>query len=225
MLEKIWQNETCVVWWGNLRQPSTVVWRLRQLLSLDELQRADRFVFEKDRQAYTVARGLLRQKLAEATGREPNNLTFEYNNFGKPFLVGVPNLSFNLSHSGDGMVLAISDGRTVGIDLEDTSRPVEIHQIAPHFFAPQEVEMLNTLPDQVQGFFTCWTRKEAYVKARGKGLSIPLDQFVVTLDDQPKLLWVQDMPEESSRWQFVDVPVPAGYKASLIMEVSRVCEP
>ena len=151
-------------------------------LSPDEQARAARFVYEKHRNAYVAARVGLRKRLATVTGDDPAALHFDYGPQGKPHLPDGP--MFNLSHSGGLACLAIHPTQEVGADIE-AFRPVE-DGIAERFFSAAENRTLAALPlsEREAGFFRCWTRKEAVIKALGGGLSIPLDAFDVTLDAQ-----------------------------------------
>lgn len=165
---------------------------LARLLTTDELARAARFHFAEDQRRFTAARGQMRSILARFLPTSPEHLRFHYNPDGKPSLENAGWLQFNLSHSADLALLAVTAGQEVGVDLERTDRSIDFHNVARRFFAPAEVETLFALPEDQQpaAFFACWTRKEAYMKARGLGLRIPLRQFVVSLapDVPPRLL-------------------------------------
>ncbi len=162
---------------------------LRRLLSEDERARAARFVRPLDRDRYITGRARLRQILAAATGRDPRALRFSYGAHGKPALKGGP--AFNLSHSGPLAALAIGPAATpaigIGIDIERI-RPIEA-AVARRHFSPAEHAALGQMPaaDWLTGFYRCWTRKEALVKAQGTGLSMPLDSFDVSLTDNARL--------------------------------------
>jgi 4'-phosphopantetheinyl transferase len=150
------------------------------LLSHDEIARAARFRFETHRNAFIACRSILREILAGYLRSDPRSIEFTYNQYGKPLL---PNLFFNLSHSADTAVLAVSRSREVGIDIERIDPNFAAGQIPEHFFSAGEVAALRALPpnEQTDAFFRCWTQKEAYVKAVGLGLSISLASFEVTL--------------------------------------------
>lgn len=154
--------------------------RLKANLSGDEVARADRFAFERDRNRFIVGRGRMREILARELGRAPAELVFAYSTHDKPSLVQSP-LRFNLSHSQALAALAASREREVGIDIEAV-RPIE-DNIAEQYFSPREVAALRALPkaEQLAAFYRCWTRKEAIVKAIGEGLSHPLNSFDVSL--------------------------------------------
>lgn len=156
--------------------------RLGSLLSTDESERAMRFAFEHLRNRFTVARGRLRELLATYSGVSPDQIVFTYNSFGKPSLGG-SELRFNLSHTGEIAVYAFAWSRDVGVDVEQIKPRVALERIPERFFSADEVGALRSLPVEMQtlGFFQCWTRKEAYVKARGAGLTIPLNSFDVSL--------------------------------------------
>jgi len=150
-------------------------------LSADEIARKDRFVFERDQTAFLVGRGRLREILSGEMDIPPADIRFDYGANGKPFVADGP--TFNLSHSDGIACLAVHTDMVLGVDIEG-HRDVE-RDVARRFFSPTEYAALMALPDEDRqaGFFRCWTRKEAIVKALGGGLSIPLDAFDVTLSN------------------------------------------
>jgi len=199
--------------------------RLKHCLSPDELRRAERFHFQKDRHRFIVARGVLRKILSLYLKREPNELRFRLNVHGKPFLdreFDASALRFNLSHSHGMALYAVTRSREVGIDVEGIRADFKGKEIAERFFSPREVAMLRALPPdtQEQGFFACWTRKEAYAKARGEGVSFPLDQFDVSVapEEPATLLHTKGDPQEVSRWSLQKLDPGPGYVAALAVE-------
>jgi 4'-phosphopantetheinyl transferase len=209
------------VWRASLDQPPPVVDRLAGLLASDEAQRAARFRFARDRDRYIVGRGLLRTLLSRYVGRLPDELRFTYGAFEKPALAG-GGPHFNLSHSGPLALLAVSGGAEVGIDVEIDDADFAKERIAERFFSKAEVLELRSLPEEVQphAFLACWTRKEAFIKARGDGLSLPLDSFDVSLaPEHPAALrrtgW---SAAEPAQWWLHDLSdATRGYIAAVAM--------
>lgn len=213
------------VWRVALRQDATVVSALRETLTPDERARADKFHFERDREHYVVARGALRDILGHYLAAPPASIRFSYSRHGKPALAGgaVPaHLRFNLSHSGELALVAVTRGREVGLDIELIRADLAGLDIAERFFSPREVRALLALPTELRttAFFNCWTRKEAYIKALGEGLSHPLRSFAVSLapSETAKLLSTDGDPQEAARWSLVDLSPGEGYAAALAVE-------
>jgi 4'-phosphopantetheinyl transferase len=152
------------------------------ILSADERDRAARFRAERDRERFVIRRGTLRELLALYLDEAPERIRFCVNRFGKLSLPG-SRLRFNLSHSHGMALYAITEGREVGCDIERSDPRFAAEHIPERLFSAREASALRALPAvlQTEAFFRCWTRKEAYVKARGHGLSIPLDSFDVSL--------------------------------------------
>ncbi|HUS12205.1 MAG TPA: 4'-phosphopantetheinyl transferase superfamily protein [Pyrinomonadaceae bacterium] len=209
------------VWLADLNQPAE---KLKPLLAADEIARAERFHFEKDRKHYIVARALLRKLLAVYLRTTAAEVRFDYTEKGKPSLEGVQNnlLNFNLAHSHGKALYAFSRGRKLGIDLEFIREDFGGQEIAERFFSQSEIAALGNVPSGLskQAFFNCWTRKEAYIKARGEGLSMPLDVFDVSLapGEAAALLRNHKEPAEVARWSMQSVCVPLGYVAALVVE-------
>jgi 4'-phosphopantetheinyl transferase len=193
-------------------------------LSPDELTRANRFHFIKDRNHFVVARGLLRNLLAAYLGVNCAEFRFSYGAQGKPFLLldSQAQINFNVSHSHGRAAFAFSRGRELGVDLEYVKDDFDDEVIAKRFFSRAEVLALRTVPTDLrkQAFFYCWTRKEAYIKARGEGLSMPLDQFDVTLKPDEPVALLNNYREERevSRWSMQSIPAPEGYVGALVVE-------
>jgi 4'-phosphopantetheinyl transferase len=176
------------------------------LLSPDETARAARFYFAHDRQWYTVGRAILRLILSQCIDVPPAMLCFAYNQYGKPALSAEQNgvgLEFNLSHSAGHAVCAVTYQRAVGIDVEQM-RELDYLQMAATVFSPYEQAVLRNLPTTQHplAFYNGWTRKEAYIKAHGRGLSMPLIDFDVTIapHDPVRLLATRPDPTEVKRW-------------------------
>ena len=194
-------------------------------LAADEKARADRFHFAKDRHHFIVARGTLRAILGRYLNRVPECVPIAYGARGKPTLAGEVDrdaICFNLSHSHGIALYAVARGREIGIDIERIRSDVAVAEIAERFFSRQEVAMLQGLSSDVQreAFFRCWTRKEAYIKARGEGLSLPLDQFDVSLapGEPAALLGTRPEASEASHWSLKNLDPFPGYAAALAVE-------
>ena len=205
------------VWRLELEQP---VARYVELLDAEELSRANRFHFEKDRKHFTVARGSLRVLLGRYLDRDPKQVQFTYGPYGKPALPGFGPLRFNMSHSHGIALYALTEGRDIGVDVEYVRADFTSDDIARRFFSPFEVESLCGLPaeDRVASFFRCWTRKEAYIKATGRGLSQPLDGFDVTLGPGETAALVRTDDGSHERWSMANIDVGPGYAGALVVE-------
>jgi 4'-phosphopantetheinyl transferase len=193
-----------------------------QTLSEQEIARAGRFHFERDRQHYIQGRGKLRALLSRYLGIEAGEVCLETNQHGKPQLGREQtgsHLQFNLAHSADGIVFGFCRGLAVGVDIEHIHEIADMDAVAGRFFSQQEQAEYRQLPSsqRLTGFFTCWTCKEAFIKNIGDGLYHPLDQFDVSLQpDQPaRLLRVASDLQEASCWSLVSFPVWDGYLAAL----------
>jgi 4'-phosphopantetheinyl transferase len=213
------------VWRTALELSARHVQRLRQVLAADETARAERFYFEKDRRHFIVARGVIRMILGRYLGLDPARIEFSYSSYGKPALATAPGkdwLRFNVSHSHELALFAVTRGREVGIDVERMRADVAGETIAERYFSPREVAVLRALPAHLrcEAFFACWTRKEAYIKARGEGLSFPLDRFDVSLapGEPAALLRTLGDPHEASRWSLRALAPGVGYAAALAVE-------
>ncbi len=185
-------------------------------LSDDERNRSARFRFERDRGRFVVAHGVLRELLGASLGTDPGQIRFARNEFGKPELhpdFG-ERLKFNLSHSGDRALIAIALDADVGVDLEriEGRGDSDYADIARSFFSAPEVDALSRVPSQLydKAFFRCWTMKEAYVKACGEGLTIPLTSFCVPITTDPAPAAVR-----CGRWSLLTLQPAPGYIGAL----------
>jgi 4'-phosphopantetheinyl transferase len=208
------------VWSARLDSAGPLLERLAATLSVDETARANRFFFARDRNAFIVARGILRQLLASYLHRAPTDLQFAYQPRGKPFLappsLDTP-LEFNIAHSHGLALMAFSLGPALGVDVEFVRSDFASEEIAERYFAPQEVAELLSLPpaQRPEGFFYGWTRKEAYVKALGDGLQIPLASFRVSLTpSQPAVLECAD----SGSWSLHSLSPAVDFAGALVAE-------
>jgi len=210
--------DTVHVWRFSLAAPGTTHERL---LDAAGRERAARFHRESDRARFIAAHAYLRQTLARYLDADPATLVFARGAHGKPYLPDHP-LQFNLAHSGDRALLAVARTRAVGVDVEAIRAEVAQEAVAERYLAPAEVRALRGLPsgEQAGAFFACWTRKEAYVKARGAGLALPLSSFDVSPQpgESPRLLAVRGDDAEAAHWSLAALSVGAGYAAALAVE-------
>jgi len=218
-------REEVHVWRTSLARDDSEVERLWAALTPDERERARRFHFERDRRRFVVARGVLREILGRCLGLAPALIRFAYNEYGKPSLMEeAGGLRFNASHSAEAALYACTLGREVGIDIELLRDDFASFEIAERFFSKTEVRSLGSLPAHLrtQGFFNCWTRKEAYIKALGEGLSHPLHSFSVSLapGEPARLISTDTALLEADRWSLVDLKPFEGYAAALAIRGS-----
>lgn len=193
-----------------------------KLLSNDEKNRAHKFRFSKDRQNFITARGILRSLIGKYLKINPAEITFRYNEFGKPGISNNNHLHFNISHSQNLALFAFTNNFNVGVDVEYVNPNIEAKDIAKNFFSANEIIKLLALPEKQQalGFFNCWTRKESFIKAVGEGLSFPLNKFEVSLEpDKPAQLLATDWdPKAISNWSIYSMSPGANFVGSLAIE-------
>lgn len=191
--------------------------RYLPLLSAEERERMARLVFERDRHRFLLTRALVRTTLSRYAPVAPADWQFIANVHGRPEILdrpaGVPDLRFNLSHTDGLIACAVTIGREVGVDVEHVGRRLT-QDVAARFFAPAEVARLQSLPQDQQKlvFFDYWTMKEAYIKARGFGLALPLGDFAFHFSPEtaPSITFEPAMPDDPATWQFLqDWPTPA----------------
>jgi 4'-phosphopantetheinyl transferase len=224
-LDKTLHNDEVHVWLAAYKTFRAQLSELQNLLSVDEAKKAARFYFEKDRERFIVTHGLLRKLLASYINTPPVQLDFQYNAYGKPALASSFQkelLHFNLSHTQNLVVYAFTCTRNIGIDIEYMRADIEYEQIAGRYFSPFEHAELQRLPSsqRQQAFFHCWTRKEAYIKARGLGLSLALDSFDVTVRSEApvKLVANRENAQETTRWRFAALPMNSNYAGTVVVE-------
>jgi len=212
-------------WLIDVEADDSVIAELGAVLSTEEHSRCMKFRFQADRRRYLVSHGALRQVLSLYLGIAPQQLKFTHGRYGKPCLEGAPapgDLRFNLSHSGDKALVGVTRGREIGVDIEFIQSQFDWERLAERFFAPQEVEMLRGLVHESRNraFFSCWTRKEAYLKAKGLGLQLPLQDFSVSLapGEPATLLSHKTEPGEVDRWSLAEVSAGPNYVAVIAVE-------
>ena len=204
------------VWRARLDLPSALLQRMASTLSSDETGRAERFLIAGARERFLAARGILRELLGMYLVLDPARVEFCYGPEGKPLLSKIHDsgISFNVSHSGGMALFAVCDGAELGVDIEEVKSGFKGGQIASHFFSEKEIAELAKLPSELaeEAFFECWTAKEAYVKARGRGLSIPLRSFTVGCGYREQLL----LDEAGNQWSCYALKPAPGFAGALV---------
>jgi 4'-phosphopantetheinyl transferase len=209
------------VWSASLDVEATRLGALARQLSRDEVDRARRLRSSRDRARFVVARGILRELVGRYLGVEPRRVRFHYGARGKPRL-DEDALAINVSHAGDRACFAFARGREIGVDFEQVRHDFPCERVAAAFFSVAEVAALRAFPprERCDAFFRCWTRKEAYLKARGDGLAVDLDSFDVSLDECAELL---REPDEPGRFALYSLNAPRGHAMALAVEGARPC--
>ena len=211
------------VWAVRLDDASVDLGRGFDLLSPDERERAARFKFERHRRRYLVAHIALHEILSRYLPIEPARLSFDLGSNGKPKLaqtLAPSDIEFNLSHSNEMALLAVTRKREVGVDIEHAREKFVFQEVAERFFTAKEFAAMRGLPStfQRQAFFKCWTSKEAFLKAKGTGLSGALDEVEITLGSDNLLRIGANVPN----WWLFELDPIAGYEAALVVANARV---
>lgn len=194
------------------------------VLSEGERARAARFRFERHRDAFVAAHWALRTVLACYLDTNAAALRFESGDHGKPFLAQPSSdLRFNLSHSHEVAIVAVTSGREVGCDVEWISERVPVDALAARFFSPPEQAEIEALDPAARrlAFFSCWSRKEAFIKARGEGLSLPLNGFDVNVTGEARLVATRPDPDEAQRWWMAALPCSPEYAGAVCASRSK----
>ena len=214
------------LWWENIDSRSQRISEFWKTLSEAEQNRAERFRFDRHRERFIVQRARLREILSGYGDVPPGAIRFREGSGGKPEIeADNPMIRFNLSHSGGYALYAVAYGREVGVDVEVVRPKPKAAGLVERFFSQNERRAFRKLHPHEEdvAFYALWTRKEAYVKALGKGLRFPLDRFDVSLEpgDQDALLHVEGAPEELKRWSLRDIDLGQGFKAALAVELTN----
>ena len=217
------------VWTARMPKDDTASAKLAAVISPDERERAERFLVSEPRREFIFARAALRHLLGACLQIAPASLVFGQQSQGKPFLLQ-PNaghdVAFNLSHSGGMLAIALGRGREIGVDIEFIHGLADFRELAPHFFSPRELAELHALPKTQQraAFFNGWTRKEAWLKATGEGLtdSLPRIQVTLTPGMKPDLLGVPGSCEAARWWSMAEIPLPPDFAGAVVFSGSKI---
>jgi 4'-phosphopantetheinyl transferase len=219
------QSHQVDIWRADLTLSDNTLELLVATLSDDENQRAARFHFQEDRNRFIAAHGCLRDILARYLHCEPGKMIFSVGPYGKPGLSEIPfgsGLEFNLTHSGNYALVAVTWERKLGVDLECIRPGLSHDELAKRYFSLDEVSELMALSSEQRevAFFNCWTRKEAYIKAVGLGLSLPLDSFDVSLNPNEPAVLRATRPDaqEVTRWSLLSLEVDSGFASAVAVE-------
>ena len=190
-------------------------------LSTDEVEKAEGFKFDKDKHRYIASHAFVRNVLSRYTNVDPGAIEFVVNEYGKPSIKG-GGVEFNMSHSVDYVLMAVTRAGRIGIDIEHIRLGIASHVIVRQYFSPAEVEELQSFSsedDRVNAFFIGWSRKEAYIKAHGLGLALPLESFDVSFTENPPLLRAtRPDAEEAKKWTLRTIEIDPAYKAAVCVE-------
>ena len=201
--------------------PASAQWA-ESTLSADESERADRFHFEKDRHRYILAHACLRDILSRYLHCKTGQIKFSTNGYGKPMLPSDTKMEFNLSHSGKFVLIAVTCGHKVGVDVEHIRMDMDHEKIARRFFSQAEYNELSVIPHEKKAiaFFNCWTRKEAYIKAHGLGMSLPLNSFDVSFASNEPAVLRATRPDssEASKWTLLSLNVHPEHAGALAID-------
>lgn len=220
---------TVDVWRSDLELDQSALDRLWPCLDHEEQGRAARFYFEADRTRFIASRATLRHILGQYLGQEPERVRLGYAAEGKPHLLDQRDLHFNLSHAGSLLLVAVSRSRQVGVDVERVPSEALVAEVSERVFSPPELAALGQLlgPARCERFAEFWTRKEAYIKARGTGLSLPLDSFRVGFGPgmSPSILSARGEPDAAVRWALFDLQPFPEFAGALVVErpVGNLC--
>ncbi|MHC4993504.1 MAG: 4'-phosphopantetheinyl transferase family protein, partial [Planctomycetota bacterium] len=213
------------VWRVPLDEHELPIDRFTTWLNEEEHAKADRYRIQAKRDEFLTVRGFLRGLLGQLLDEAPESFAFMYGPHGKPYLAqrfAGSTVSFNVSHSGKWALIGVMPQRQIGVDVERARPKVDIQGLAKRFFSPAEADDLMSLApaDRRDAFFACWTRKEAFVKAVGNGISLGLDSFDVTLrpGETPRLSATRWDTTEAARWTLLDLPMPTGYRAAAAIQ-------
>lgn len=215
------------VWLCDLKHLSTDINKLYAFLSEDERERADKLKVKDKRQQYIISRGSLRQRLSLLTNIDADDFLFEYLEHGKPVLINdvrFADITFNVSHSYDLALIAISQKQSIGIDIEKINHQSDPLPLITRFFSTAEQAEFNTLSEanRAKAFCACWTRKEAFIKAIGDGITYGLDTFDVTVDPGTQTSSINLHKPASEIWSAQDLPVGDDYTSCLVSNVPDI---
>ncbi len=209
------------IWLCELKQLSGDINNFYSILSEDERGRADKLKVEDKKQQYIITRGALRQRLGLLANIDPKDFVFDYLEHGKPVLnndARFKDITFNISHSNDLALIAVAQKQNIGIDIEKINHESDHQALMTRFFSKAEQAEFQTMLDanKARAFCACWTRKEAFIKAVGDGVSYGLDSFDVTVDPDKQALEINLHKPSEETWSAINLPINDDYMACLV---------
>jgi 4'-phosphopantetheinyl transferase len=209
------ESNTVNTWFININDVQDKFEKFSNIISIDEKKRANKFHFKKDKNLFIMSRVVLRLLSGKYLNIEPETITFKYGKYGKPDFDFDTNLKFNISHSGEMVILSFVLDYDIGVDIEKIKHDFDVLDIATNYFSKLEIEALKKAPKEKQSefFYRCWTRKESFIKAKSIGLSFPLDQFSVSInsDKQVDLLETKWDKNEFKSWSLFSFSPDSDY--------------
>ncbi|MFS4481476.1 4'-phosphopantetheinyl transferase family protein [Hyunsoonleella sp. 2307UL5-6] len=210
------------VWLVTLNTLRNKIQFFKEILSKEELIKASKFRFDKDRQQFIITRGVLRYLSGNYLKINPKDVNLIYSEFGKPYFDMDTTLKFNVSHAEDLAVIGFVNNYDFGIDVEYTKRTFDILDIVDNYFSKHEIKALKKIakPLQTEAFYRGWTRKEAFVKAKSKGLSFPLDSFSISIETDENAELYETIWDENEKdlWRIIPFQTTKGYKAAFAVK-------
>ena len=215
------------VWLCDLKQLSGEINNFYSILAEDEHERADKLKVEDKKQQYIITRGALRQRLGLLTNIDPKDFVFEYFEHGKPVLnndARFTDITFNVSHSNDLALIAIAQEQNIGIDIEKINHELNHQALMTRFFSEAEQTEFQTMPDanRAKAFCACWTRKEAFIKAVGDGVSYGLDNFDIAVDPENQIPEINLHKSSDETWSAINLPINDEYMACLVNDRNNI---
>ena len=207
-----------VVWMARISQAQDSLPDLQPCLDPRDRERVARFRFSEDRARFTLGRGLLRKCVGEYLHQQPETIVLAYTNRNRPVLAQDDSIQFSISHTHDLVAVALTADARIGIDLEHIHPTPDLPELAERILSAQDLKTFQSLPrdEALTAFFRVWTRKEAYLKARGEGITEGLQEISVSLGPE-EISSVADTRDESAAttWRLLSLPVPEGYMGSI----------
>jgi 4'-phosphopantetheinyl transferase len=207
-----------IVWVAHISQAQDSLHFLDPFLDAHDRERVARFRFPADKARFVLGRAMLRKCLGHFLEQAPESVELAYTEKGRPVLPHDERIQFSISHTQDLVAVALTDGASIGIDLEAVSPHLDLFELAERVFSAEDLATFQAHPahEKLAAFYRAWTRKEAYLKARGEGIAEGLQQICVSMAPQ-EVLSVQDKRHdcETKRWHLVSLPLPGGYAGTV----------